>query len=195
MKGQRYALLLGALGLVLLAGCGTTSIKYKPSTMSAPAAAGSVSLKVVDQRPADAGGQDKTRVGSVRGSYGIPQGINDSSADVAPQSVTEATTDALKQAGVSVQSGKPMILVATVTQYWMDGLMGYKASIAVQYALQDSTGKTLWSSEVKAGAGGTNLFRSPNSFTQDMFENALTDLANKAAEQFNSAAFKKAVAA
>jgi len=77
----------------------------------------------------------------------------------------------------------------------MDGFQGYKATVAVQYALQDGAGKTLWSAEVKGGAGGTNLFRSPQSFTQDMFENALTDLANRAAEQFKTEAFKKAVAA
>ncbi|MGH3054487.1 MAG: hypothetical protein ACRDL7_05860, partial [Gaiellaceae bacterium] len=171
------------------------AIKYKPLAAAAPAPAASVGLKVVDQRPADKGGQDKTQVGQIRGSYGIPSGVNDGSADVAPTTVTDATTDALHQAGVGVQSGSPKTLVATVTHYWMDGFQGYKATVAVQYALQDNAGKTLWSAEVKGGAGGTNLFRSPQSFTQDMFENALTDLATRASEQFKSEAFKKALAA
>ena len=193
---HRNLLTLGMLaGLIVLAGCAKTAIKYKPLTAGAPAATSTLGLKVVDQRPADKGGQDKTQVGQIRGSYGIPSGVNDGSADVAPQSVADATTDALKQAGVSVQAGGPKTLVATVTHYWMDGFQGYKATVAVQYALQDSAGKTLWSAEVKGGAGGTNLFRSPQSFTQEMFENALTDLANRAAEQFKTEAFKKALAA
>lgn len=196
MIQHRNVLTLGAIaGLIFIAGCATTSIKYKPLAAAAPSASTGLSLKVVDQRPADKGGQDKTQVGQIRGSYGIPSGVNDGSADVAPRTVTEATTDALKQAGVSVQSGSPKTLVATVTHYWMDGFQGYKATVGVQYALQDGGGKTLWSAEVKGGAGGTNLFRSPQSFTQEMFENALTDLANKSAEQFKSEAFKKALTA
>jgi len=194
-QSNRVILGLLAAALTFAAGCATTAIKYKPLAAAAPPAAANLSLKVVDQRPADKGGQDKAQVGQIRGSYGIPSGVKDSSADVATETVAAATTDALKQAGVGVQSGSPKTLVATVTHFWMDGFHGYKATIAVQYALQDGGGKTLWSSEVKGGAGGTNLFRGAESFTQDMLENALADLANKAAEQFKTESFKKAVAA
>ena len=80
MSTHQNVLTLGTLaGLVLLAGCAKTAIKYKPLTAAAPAAAANLSLKVVDQRPADKGGQDKTQVGQIRGSYGIPAGVNDGS--------------------------------------------------------------------------------------------------------------------
>src|SRR5436309_8070533 len=94
-----------AVAVLLLAGCGTTKISYKPMAASAPAPAASVTLRVVDERPSDKGGQEKTQVGQVRGSYGIPSSVKDSSADVAPRTVADATTDALRQAGVGVQDG------------------------------------------------------------------------------------------
>ena len=179
---------------LLLAGCGTTKIAYKPKASAPPAASANVALKVVDQRAADKGGSSKIQVGQIRGSYGIPSAVKDADAEVATKTVTDATTDALHQAGVGTQSGGAKVLVATVTRFWMDGMAGYKASVDVQYDLQDSAGKTLWSAQVNGGAGGTNLFRGAESFTQDMFENALADLANKAAEQFRSDAFKRALA-
>lgn len=183
-----------ALGVVLLAGCGTTKIAYKPMATPAPPAAAHVTVKVVDERPADKGGSSKVQVGQIRGSYGIPSAVKDGDTEVATKTVADATNDALRQAGVGPQTGSAKTLVATVKHFWMDGLAGYKATVAVQYALQDSAGKTLWSAEVKGGAGGTNLFRGAESFTQDMFEKALTDLACKAAEEFKSDAFKKALA-
>jgi hypothetical protein len=179
--------------LALLAGCGATHIAYKPMAGSAPSAKASVALQVVDERPADKGGTDKMQVGQVRGSYGIPSSVKDASADAATKSVTDATTDALRQAGVGVQDGGKYTLVATVKHFWMDGFHGYKATVTVQYALQDAAGKTLWSKEVAGGAGGALIFKSPESMAQDMFGNALTDLATKATEEFKSADFQKAL--
>ncbi|HVN83604.1 MAG TPA: hypothetical protein VMW17_02045 [Candidatus Binatia bacterium] len=183
-----------AVGLALLAGCGTTKIAYKPKATGAVAATANVALKVIDERPADKGGSSKTQVGQIRGSYGIPTSVKDADPEVATKSVVDATTDALRQAGVGTQATGSKTLVATVKHFWMDGLMGYKATVAVQYALQDGAGKVVWNAEVKGGAGGTNLFRGNESFTQDMIENALADLAVKAAEQFKSDGFKKALA-
>lgn len=178
---------------LLVAGCGASKIAYTPLPGSAPAATASVALKVVDERPADKGGTDKNQVGQIRGSYGIPSSVKDATMDVAPRTVTDATTDALKQAGVGVNAGANRTLVATVKSYWFDGLMGYKATVLVNYSLQDSSGKVLWSKEVSGGAGGTNLFKSGESMAQDMFASALTDLAKKASEQFKSPEFQKAL--
>ena len=178
---------------LLLAGCGATKIAYKPMAAGAPAAKAAVVLKVVDERPADKGGSEKSQVGQVRGSYGIPSSVKDSTTDVATRTVTEATTDALKQAGIGVEASGNRVLVATVKHYWMDGMAGYKATVLVQYTLQDSSGKVLWTKEVSGGAGGALIFKSPESMAQDMFGNALTDLANKSADQFKTSDFQKAV--
>lgn len=190
---RTYVSLAALTALVWLAGCGATKIAYKPLPGSPPAAAHSVALKVVDERPADKGGSEKAQVGQVRGSYGIPSAVKDSSPDVAPRTVGEATTDALKQAGVGVDAGAKQTLVATVKHYWMDGMAGYKSTVTVQYALQDASGKVVWSKDVSGGAGGALIFKSAESMAQDMFGNALTDLATKAAEQFKSADFQKAL--
>ncbi len=181
-----------AAAISLLAGCGVSHIAYKPMAAAAPPASSSLGLKVVNSRSADAGGTTAT-VGQVRGSYGIPQKVDDADAGVFAKSVGDASTDALKQAGVDVKDGGGRTLVATITRYWMDGMAGYKATIAVKYDLQDASGKSLWSKEVSGGAGGTNLFRSPDSFAQDMMQNALADLATKAATEFKSDAFQKAL--
>jgi hypothetical protein len=161
---------------------------------SAPAPVGSVALQVVDERPADKGGEDKNQVGQVRGSYGIPSAVKDASPDVATRTVSEATTDALRQAGVAVKDGSTHTLVATIKHYWMDGLAGYKATVLVQYALKDGSGKVLWTKDVSGGAGGALFFKSGESMAQDMFGNALTDLANKAAAEFKTPAFQNALA-
>jgi hypothetical protein len=178
----------------LLAGCGATKIAYTPLPGSPPAASASVALKVVDERPAEKGGSNKALVGQVRGSYGIPADVTDSTPDVASRTVTEATTDALKQAGIGVAAGGGKTLIATVKHYWMDGFTGYKATVTVNYALQDASGKVLWSKDVSGSAGGALVFKSAQSMAQDMFGTALTDLAKKAEAEFKSAEFQKALA-
>lgn len=182
-----------ALAAALLAGCGASKIAYKPMAGSPAAATGAVALKVVDARPADKGGTDKAVVGQVRGSYGIPSSVKDSAPDVATRTVGEATTDALRQAGVGAQGGTKT-LVATIKHYWMDGFTGYKATVTVHYEVQDASGAVLWSADVSGGAGGALMFKSAESMTTDMFGNALSDLAQKASVQFKSAEFQKAIA-
>src|SRR5213594_2562780 len=94
---------LAIAALLLLGGCATTRIAYKPMAGTPGAAKGTVALKVVDQRPADKGGQEKNQVGQVRGKYGIPSAVKDASTEVATRTVADATTDALRQAGIGVQ--------------------------------------------------------------------------------------------
>lgn len=194
MSALRWIRSAGVVGAVLLvAGCGATKIAYKPMDGAAPAAAKSVALQVVDERPADKGGTEKAQVGQVRGSYGIPSAVKDSSPTVATTTVTDAVTDALKQAGVGVQAGSKETLVAAVQHYWMDGMAGYKATVTVKYTLQDASGKALWTKDVSGGAGGALIFKSAESMAQDMFANALTDMAKKSAEEFKSPAFQSAL--
>lgn len=184
---------LAALAALVLGGCGATKITYTPLAGTPPAASATVALRVIDERPADKGGTT-SQVGQVRGSYGIPSAVKDSTTDVTTRTVTEATTDALAQAGVGVGTGGNRVLVARVKHYWMDGFAGYKSTVLVNYSLEDSAGKVLWSAEVSGGAGGALMFKSAESMAQDMFAKALSDLAAKAAEQFKSAQFRQALA-
>jgi hypothetical protein len=168
-------------------GCGGFAIKYKPVTASAPAPVkANVTLKVVDARPAEHGGEVRTLVGNVRGGFGIPQRVNDKNTDVAPRTVSEATVDALGRVGLASTGGQK-VLVATINNFWADGFVGYAAKIAVLYELQDASGKQLWSAQVSGGAGGMTV-------STGMFQNALTDLAAHATEQFASPPFQQALA-
>ena len=183
---------LGPLGMIVAgavlyaSGCGF-AIKYRPDPASPVAPVkGNLTLKVVDARPAEHGGDVKNLVGNVRGAFGIPQRVNDANTDVAPRTVGEATTDALGRVGLSAKGG-PKTLIATVTNFWADGFAGYAAQIAVLYELQDASGKQLWTTTVKGGAGGVTV-------RPALYEKALLDLAAHATEQFASPPFQQAVA-
>src|SRR5262245_19958833 len=120
--GLGTALFVGMV--VAVGGCGM-EIKYKPQSAASVPVASNVALKVEDQRALDHGGQTKTHVGNIRGGMGIPQRMNDKHADVAPHTVTDATSDALRHVGVGVAGGQKT-LVATIKNFWLDGFVGYK---------------------------------------------------------------------
>lgn len=181
------------LGVAALAASGcSSSLAYKPMADVAPATTSKVALQVKDARPADKGGSEPGRVGTVRGSYGIPAAMTDADPNVVNRTITEATTDALRHSGVDVAAGSPHTLVASVKHYWMDGMVGYKGTIVVDYELQDSSGKTVWSAEVK-GAGGGSEFMGMSNMANGIFEAALSELAHQAATQFRSPEFQRAL--
>jgi hypothetical protein len=183
---------IGIMAAALLAGCATMNIKYNPSNEPTPPAAAGVVLQVVDGRPADKLA-NKREVGKVRNAVGIPNSLDDGDENVVARTVGEATADALKRAGLGAQGG-PKALVATVTEYWMDGYMGYKAGITVRYDLQRPAGP-LWSQEVKGQAGGTSLFSGgPDAVGEKLFGAALADLASKANNEFKTPKFQQALA-
>lgn len=192
LKRQHLISIAGfTASVMLVAGC-ATSIAYKPMGGTPPAAANTVALKVVDERPADHGGSDKKVVGKVRGSYGIPASVADSNPNIVIDTVSQATADGLAQSGVGVGTGG-RTLVATVKHYWMDGMTAYRGTVTVQYALLDASGASVWSKEISGGSGGALVFKSASSMTQDIFGAALSDLASKAAAEFKSPEFQKAL--
>jgi len=182
-------------GALLITGCSSMQIQYVPLTAPAPAAKANVRLQVVDARMPDHGGAHKKQVGQVRSSFGIPSAVEDAKDDVAPRTVGDATTDALHHAGIGVEDGGNKMLVSTLKSYWMDGYMGYKAEVVVHFELKDAAGKSLWTSDVSGGAGGTSVGHTATGMTKDMFERALDELAQRASEQFSTPEFQQALAA
>jgi hypothetical protein len=85
-------------------------------------------------------------------------------------------------------------VVASVKEFWFDGMMGYVATVTVTYQLTDASGKELWAADVTGKAGDSMMFSNPKEIAETLFTKALADLATKAAEQFNSPAFQQAVA-
>ncbi|MES1171936.1 MAG: hypothetical protein ABUL77_01755 [Bacteroidota bacterium] len=182
------------LGIAFVGGCSSLEIKYKPTTPAGAATRVSVGLRVNDVRPLEKGRETGRRVGQVRGAVGIPQGVDDKNPNVAPQTVGDATSDALRRSGVGVQNGGAKTLVVTIKEYWMDGYMGYAAKILVVYELMDASGRAVWTAEVKGGAGGNSMFKSPHTLALNLYTRALTELSTNAGQQFASPAFQQALA-
>ncbi|MBI3781936.1 MAG: hypothetical protein HY270_00895 [Deltaproteobacteria bacterium] len=187
-------MLFASVPLMVLAGCGTTNISYKPMAAANVATKVSVGLRIVDERPADKGGTQKNFIGQVRSSYGIPRALKDANVVVATSTVGAMTVDALQQAGLGVGRGSgKRTLVATIKHFWMDDVQGYKATVTVQYELQNASFKIVWSKQLSGVAGGASSFTSPEKTAQELFGQALADLSSKAAAEFKSSEFQAAL--
>jgi hypothetical protein len=177
--------------LVMLGGCAiNANVNYKPLASDVSTSA-SVTLDVVDARDAKLLEGDNRRLGNIRNIYGMTFPVLASGTDRVTQLVRDATTDALRQAGVDTQEGSLHKLVATVKGLWVDGYAEYKSDCEVGYRLQDVNGKELWSSFVNgtyvAVRGGST------SFAEEFLSNVLADCAVRAAEQFKSPGFQKII--
>lgn len=183
------SLLLVTSLLFAATGCAKLHVAYSPANApAAPATGVAVKVQIADARPADNGGSEPENVGQIRSGVGIPSDLSDSDPQVVTRTVHEATTDALKHAGVG-EAGSGKTLVATVKEFWMDGYMGYKGSVTVEYALRDAAGKTLWTASVTGTDGGSNAMRSAYSMTEEIFEKALAEVSANATKAFQSPEF------
>lgn len=193
MRGSvlSLAILVGstALGTAALA----AEIAYKPSGTVAPVRR-SVVLKVVDNRPPNEGGKEGHVVGYRRSAVGLKARIKVDGPAVVPDLVRGVTVDALGQAGIGVSADAPGVLTAQVLAFWMDWAnyefvsgIGYRGAVAVEYTLQDSSGKLLW----KGLAAVEQTFKRDSA--EKLFGPALPRLAARAATSFESAEFAKAI--
>lgn len=185
--------MFAVVATLALSGCvGAPDVQYQPSTAANAATKASVGLNVTDKRSAEHRGNG-AQIGQIRGSFGIPHGVDDKKSDVAVKTVTDATTDALRKSAVGVQNGNKT-LVAAVKEFWFDGFMGFAATVTVSYQLTDASGKVLWSADVTGKAGDSAMFSNAKEVAEMLLPRALADLASKAGEQFNTPAFQQALA-
>jgi hypothetical protein len=189
----RVAALLSA-GLAV--GCSYIQVplKYEQIIRGAEDPTAIVALQVVDKRDPDHGGSDSTEVGRMRVDYGIPVPVHATDPKAVAHLVRDATIDALRQARVTVVNNNNVpTLLASVTTFWADGFIGYKATVDVFCELRDQRGALLWSSTI-SGVGGATTFSSPwrqAGFFQPAFQEALVEYAEHALVQFNAPAFQK----
>ena len=170
-------------------GCMKLQVTYTPSSgAAAPASGADLAVKVVDARPADHGGSEKNVVGQTRGDYGIPYALKDEDQEVAPKTVTAMTQDAMRRAGVG-QKGAGKTLQATIKEYWIDGMVGYKGTVVVEYAVLDSSGKALWTKTLTGNDGGQTMTKHRYTMTQDIFQKALSNISEEAVKEFKSEEF------
>jgi hypothetical protein len=151
-----------------------------------------VQLEVIDARPPGFGGDERIRIGTVRGGYGNPFPVVETDEHAVRRLVEEATTDALLQAGLGTQATSGHKLVTRIKHFWVDGFVGYKATVAAEIELIDANGKVLWKTEVKGEAGGAALW-TPTGFVPETFQNALSEYAAQASIQFKSPQFQRLI--
>lgn len=191
MKGT-LATLVVAVAFSSLAGCGSAGIAYQPS--AAPASSSQrVILKVLDNRPPLEGGTEPAVVGYQRSAVGFKASIKESGPDAVTSLVRAATEDALGRAGIGVGADGQTTLHAQVLTFWMDwggydflSGVAYKGTVAVEYTLQDTTGRTLW----KGLALAEQHYGSDSK--ERIFGPALQRLATRAERRFRTAEFQKA---
>jgi hypothetical protein len=158
-----------------------------------------VYVQVYDQRPPDRGGLDNTRVGWTPGRFGIPKRMR-VPADTVARNVWSATSDALAQVGVGANAGPN--LVATVLEFWEDGVGGTGTHVAVRYQLIDPSGRERWTATIRCGSGEPadptaprpTLASGPDAPSVDIFSYALADLAARARVQFATPVFQQTIA-
>ena len=190
MNAHKTSLSLLLAGLIAVAGC-SAKVSYRSLTPVNAATSANVALEVVDARDASLVGADKSRVGNVRNGWGMPFGVHEDSPDRIPQLVTEATADALRQAGVGIDKSASRVLVAQVKDFWVDGYVGYKSMVDVEYSLRDRDGKQLWTFLAQGASGGMPW--GGTSFAEEYLTKALADCSVRAAQQFQQPAFQKLV--
>jgi hypothetical protein len=205
--------LLGTVGVLTAvlagsAGCQHEKLRldYGSSGVPVPGAWAGVALRTIDARPPDRGGGQGARVGNLRGPYGAAAGMSDENGDVVLRTVWEATADALGRTGVAAGPGPaPKTLIAWIVDYWMDGYIGIKCTIAIRYQLVDSSSLPRWGAEVRGESGaldraGLTWFgphptgRNSEKLTRETVLRALDDLTMEAQQAFISPAFRQALA-
>lgn len=194
---KRAVFLALAVLVAVSAPClGSSGIVYQPSA-TPPQTARAVMLKVVDNRPPREGGREPRVVGFRRSMVGIKANIKESGPDVVPNVVRAVTEDALGRAGVRTSDSAKVTLTAQVLSFWMDwsgfafagafSHLKYMGAIAVEYTLQDASGRVLWK-----GLAVVEQHHSSDS-KEKIFNPALKRLADRAAKRFQSAEFVNAV--
>ncbi len=189
-------LTLAILGAASIAGFASSGIADQASAPPARTAR-AVVLKVVDNRPPREGGREPRVVGFRRSTVGIKANIKESGPEVVPNLVRAATEDALGRSGIDTSDGAKVTLTAQILCYWMDwsgfafagplSHLKYQGTIAVEYTLQDATGRVLWK-----GLAVTEQHHSSDS-KEKIFNPALKRLVRRAANRFQSAEFTNAV--
>ena len=116
-------LVLSCCVIILVSGCSTSMKLHYVKPLFNEINKGEIYVVVDDQRPPEKGGNDPTRVGTIRNTFGMPFPLK-SRVDREPSKVIkELISDCLKTAGykISVQpDGAPQLHVM-LQKFWSDG--------------------------------------------------------------------------
>jgi hypothetical protein len=185
--------LVTVLGFLLVSACSyRTPIEYRTIVAGAEDPLTTVKLETIDGRESDMAQIDARQIGSLRGLFGNAFPLFEAGPQSVPNVARDATADALRLARVGVYDRSPRTLVATLKKFWIDGYMGYKATVTVQCDLRDEQGNVLWTSVITGEGGGVN-WAGPDTFVRATFQRALGVYVQKAGGEFSSPEFQRYV--
>jgi hypothetical protein len=139
-------------------GCASTmALQYKKPPIN-EMNRGDVFLIVNDQRPAEKGGNDPTRVGTIRNTFGMPFPLN-SRADRDPSTVIkQLVTDCLNAAGYNVieQPSNALQLLVVIKSFWSDGYQHSRIWTELPSKLKkDDHSPPIWEHTFESNIGAT----------------------------------------
>lgn len=128
MKSRAVLMVTAIFVTMLLSGCGGWMLTHTTLPSASPSV-GSVSLIVKNARPKDMGAENDNMVGRVRNLYGMP--IKREAKNTVTEAITAVFSEALGAAGYTVAASAPAQVTVDVTEFFMDGYVGYKITSMV----------------------------------------------------------------
>ncbi len=179
------SLLLVGLVFVTL-GCAKLTLKHTPLT-AASTTVGSVSLVVNNARPEEYGAGNEMQVGRLRNLYGMA--IKFEAQNSLVDAITALCDDALKSAGLNVSNDAPSQVVVDITQFFMDGYMGYKMESVLNVKVNKG-GAAVFQKEIVKAHGFGHM---TNKDLYEAYDAYMDMIAEEAVAVFSSPEFQSAV--
>ena len=151
-------LVLSSCVIILASGCSTSMKLHYVKPLFNETNKGEIYVVVDDQRPPDKGGNDPTRVGTIRNTFCMPFPLK-SSVDREPSKVIkELISDCLKTAGYKI-SGQPDSapqLHVVLQTFWSDGYQHSRIWTKIPVELKkDESSQPVWKHIFESNIGVT----------------------------------------
>jgi len=144
--------------IIFVGGCATTmKLQYsKPSFKEMNK--GTIYVVIDDQRPPEEGGNDPTRVGTIRNNFGMPFALRASAAREPSKVIKQMASDCLKAAGYKVagRSDSSGELHLMLQSFWSDGYQHNRIWTKIAMELRkDKNSPPAWEHIVESNMGAT----------------------------------------
>ncbi len=187
-------LVLSSCMIILVSGCSTTMKLHYVKPPFKEMNKGEIYVVIDDQRPPEKGGNDPTRVGTIRNTVGMPFSLK-SSADREPSSVIkELVSDCLKTAGykISEQPYSKAQLHVVLKMFWSDGYQHSKMWTKISAELKkDEHSQPVWEHLFESNIGVT--WKTGYGPFDKGINSMLEEVKNKMITEFNAPRFNKSL--
>ena len=116
---------------------------------------GTISVIVNDRRLPEEGKNDRTRVGTIRNTFGVPFPLRADADRQPPKVIKDLVSDCLKASGFEVveSSNNVAHLIVDLRSFWSDGYQYNKMYVAMITELKNNPNASpVWSYELKSDA-------------------------------------------